>query len=59
MSLISYLKGTAAETKHISWPTTKQAVVYTLLIIIISVFVAAYLGVFDKLFTSVINFLVN
>lgn len=59
MSLISYFKGTAAEIKHISWPTTKQAGIYTTLVILISLFVAAYLGVFDHIFTTGINFLVK
>jgi preprotein translocase subunit SecE len=59
MSLISYFKGTAAEVKHISWPTKKEAVIYTVLIILISAFVAAYLGVFDAIFTRGINFLVK
>ena len=55
MSLISYFKGVAAETKHISWPTKKDAMVYTILIILISAFVAAYLGVFDSIFTDIIS----
>jgi len=59
MSLISYFKGTAAEVKHISWPTTKQAGIYTILIILISAFVAAYLGVFDAMFTKIIDFLIK
>lgn len=55
MSLISYFKGVAAETKHISWPTLKQATTYTILVILISAFVAAYLGVFDSIFTDIIK----
>jgi preprotein translocase subunit SecE len=59
MSLVSYLKETAAEVKHISWPSTKQAIIYTILIIVFSAFVAVYLGVFDAIFSRIINFLVK
>ena len=55
MSLISYFKGVAAEAKHISWPSRKQALIYTALVIIISIFVAIYLGFFDVIFTRIIS----
>lgn len=55
MSLISYFKGVAAEAKHISWPSKKQALIYTILVILISIFVAMYLGVFDSIFTRIIS----
>lgn len=55
MGLITYFKDTLAETKHINWPTFKQAVVFTVLIILISAFVALLLGGFDLLFTKLIE----
>ncbi len=54
MSLIQYLKDTKAELKHVSWPTRKQTLIYTSLVIAISVFVAVYLGVFDFVFSSLL-----
>lgn len=48
---INYLKDTLAELKHVSWPTNKQSVVYTALVIAISVIIAAYIGVFDFVFS--------
>jgi preprotein translocase SecE subunit len=58
MRIIKYLKETSAELQHVNWPTKKQALVYTALIIVISIFVAAYLGVFDWLFTNFVKLFV-
>ncbi len=50
-----YFSDTAAEMKHVSWPTRTQALVYTALVIGISVFAALFLGAFDYLFTQVLD----
>jgi len=52
---IQYLKDTRGEMKHVSWPTQKQTVIFTILVIIISVVVALFLGAFDYLFTGLLN----
>ena len=49
MSLISYLKDTQGELKHVSWPTRGQAIGFTIVVVIVSVFVSFYLGLFDYL----------
>jgi preprotein translocase subunit SecE len=46
-----YLKETKAELKHVSWPTRNQAILFTIIVIIFSVAVAAFLGAFDFIFT--------
>jgi len=51
MSIIEYIKETRNELTHVSWPTRKQTVFLTLVVILASVAVAAYLGVFDFIFT--------
>lgn len=51
MSLISYLRETQAELKFVKWPTQRQTLVYTALVIVVSVLTALYLGFFDFLFT--------
>ena len=51
MGLGSYLKETKVEMKHVSWPSRKQAINYTLIVIGVSLFVAIFLGAFDSLFT--------
>ncbi len=47
-----YLKDTQGELRHVAWPTQTQTIVYTVLVAIISIGVALYLGFFDYLFTA-------
>jgi len=49
--LSNYLLETKEEMKHVSWPTRNQTIVFTVLVIVISIAVAAYLGLFDYLFS--------
>ncbi len=57
--LVNYLKDTKAEFKHVSWPTQKQASVYTALIIAISIVTSLILGLFDFLFTKALNWFIT
>lgn len=50
--MLQYIKDTRGELRHVAWPTQTQTIVYTVLVIAISAFAAAYLGLFDYLFTS-------
>ncbi len=49
---IQYLKDTRGELRHVSWPTRSQAIVFTALVIVISVVTAFLLGFFDFVFTK-------
>ena len=51
-----YLRDTKGELKHVSWPTQKQTLVFTVLVIAISIAVSLYLGLFDFIFTTAIDF---
>jgi len=53
--LIQYVKDTQGELKHVSWPTQKQTAIFTILVMIISIVIALYLGVFDYFFTGILN----
>lgn len=55
MGLVNYLKNTRAEMKHVSWPTRRQAIGFTIVVIAISIFVSAFLGFFDFLFTNALE----
>lgn len=55
----NYFRDTAAEMKHVSWPTQTQAIVYTALVIAVSGLVALFLGAFDYVFTTLLNFIVS
>ena len=52
MSFLQYLKDTRGELHHVAWPTRVQTIVYTALVMALSIVVALYLGVFDYLFTT-------
>lgn len=58
MSLITYFKETRAELKHVTWPTKKQAIMYTIVVIVISLLTAAYLGFFDYVFSALLKIIV-
>lgn len=57
--IIQYFKDTRGELNHVAWPTQQQTVVYTILVALISLGVAAYLGAFDFIFTTALTDAVN
>ncbi len=58
MSFIQYIKDVHTEMKHVSWPTQKQTVIFTALVIVVSILTALYLGFFDFLFTKILELVV-
>jgi preprotein translocase SecE subunit len=58
MSLAQYLKETQAELKHVSWPTQKQTMYFTVIVIAISVITAVLLGLFDALFAELLSYFI-
>lgn len=58
-NIIQYLKDTRAEMSHVSWPTQKQAIIYTVMVIAVSFFVAFFVGFFDFLFSKGLSFIVG
>lgn len=53
--MLNYFKDVRAEMRHVSWPTRRQAVVYTLVVAAVSLITAVYLGLLDYVFTLVIQ----
>mgnify|MGYP001558977172 len=49
--LSNYIAETREELKHVSWPTKNQTTMFTILVVLISVAIAIYLGFFDYLFS--------
>ncbi|MBD3359647.1 MAG: preprotein translocase subunit SecE [Candidatus Buchananbacteria bacterium] len=45
--LIQYIKDSITELKKVTWPTKKETTNYTLLVIGISLAVAAFIGIID------------
>lgn len=52
MGLGDYIAETKVEMKHVTWPTRKQAIAFTAIVIVLSVVVALFLGLFDFIFVS-------
>ena len=52
---INYLKDTRAELTHVSWPTRKQAIAFTLVVILVSVLTAVFLGLVDYVFSLILQ----
>lgn len=55
MGLITYIKDTKGEMAHVSWPTRKQVFVYTGVVVLISIAVALFLGIFDFSFSKILG----
>jgi len=55
MPIINYLKDVRAELKHVSWPSRGQIVAYTIIVILVSLGVAVYLGLWDYLFSTILK----
>ncbi len=52
----NYFKEVKVEMSKVKWPTKNQTVNYTLVVIGVSVVVAAFLGALDYIFSLGINF---
>ena len=59
MSIASYLRESRAEMNHVSWPTQAQTITYTLVVVVLSLATAAFLGAFDYLFKLGIELLIR
>ncbi len=52
MAIKQYINETMAEMKHVTWPTRQQTVIYSVLVIVVSIAVSAYLGLLDSVFAA-------
>ncbi len=52
MAIKQYINETMAEMKHVTWPTRRQTVIYSILVIVVSIAVSAYLGLLDSVFAA-------
>jgi preprotein translocase subunit SecE len=57
MKIIEYVKETKAEMAHVTWPTRKQAIAYSVLVVVVSVAISVFLGVFDYIFSKLLTLL--
>ena len=54
-----WFKETAGELRKVSWPTREEALALTRIVLIVTVILAAVLGVFDFIFARLVGLLVN
>lgn len=52
---VNYIKDTREEMSHVSWPTRRQSVAFTAVVILVSVATAVFLGFFDYLFSLILQ----
>lgn len=57
-NLITYLKETRAELRHVTWPTRQQTINYTIIVIAISIVTGLFLGILDFGFSRLLYFFV-
>ena len=57
--ITQFIKETHGELKHVSWPTKKQTINATALVIGLSIVVALLLGFFDWVFAQVLKLMVG
>jgi len=56
---IQFFKEVIAELKNITWPTRNQTIFYTIIVIIVSLIVAYYLGLLDNIFKNGLNWILQ
>ncbi len=52
---INYLRETKAEMQHVVWPSRSQAIIFTGVVIVISILTAVFLGFFDYVFSLILQ----
>jgi len=57
--LVNYLKGAREELSKVVWPTKETTVKHTLVVIVISLVIAIFLGSIDFLFNEVLEIIIK
>ena len=56
--MFNYLREVQAEFRHVNWPNRRQVMLYTAVVIIVTLITAAYLGALDYLFTGIVQHII-
>ena len=54
-----FFRGVKAELKKVVWPTRKELINYTLVVFLVTIFIALLIYVFDAIFAQLINMLLR
>ena len=58
-NLLTYLREVKLELNKVTWPSKQQTMNMTLVVIIVSILVAIYLGVLDLVFARLMAFILG
>jgi len=53
--IINFIKEAKSELSKVNWPTKKQTLNYTMLVVVVSLIVAVFLGGLDYLFGYILK----
>ena len=56
--LANYIKASIEQMKKVTWPTKKETMRYTWLVIALSLAIAAFLGLLDFIFNYALGFII-
>ncbi len=56
--LTSYIKNSIVELKRVNWPTKDEAIKNTILVVVICLAMAAFLGVIDFILTQILQIVI-
>lgn len=59
MNAVSYLRETISELKLVRWPTRDQTIKLTVIVIVISLLMGAYIGSLDLTFTKTLSLIIK
>ncbi len=59
MKIGEYIKETRSELSHVSWPTRKQAISYSAIVIGLSLAIAIYLGAADFILSRLLSLIIS
>ncbi len=59
MSIGSYIRETKSELSSVNWPTQRQSILFSIVVVIVSVATAAFLGFFDFVFSKILNLFIS
>lgn len=53
--LLGFVRESRAEVKRVTWPTRRQLWYMTAVVVVVTIVVAAYLGLCDAILTAIIS----
>jgi preprotein translocase subunit SecE len=57
-TIAEYVRGSIEESRKITWPTRKETVRYSVLVIVITIIVAGFFGGLDYIFATLLKLII-